>query len=233
MHAVTEEMEGLPPAAQVGLSRYMMRIYLLMSAGVALSAGAAFIAAYDSAVRNALFTPSGLTGAGWAVTLAPLLLVITISTAVSRISPSTARVLFFLYALLVGLSLGVIAYAATGESLALTFLATAGAFALMGIVGWAGEVDFSPFGTFLMLALFALVLLMGLNLLARSPGLDILLSAAAIVLFAALTGFDVQRLKRLYSEGDVRTATVGALTLYLDFLNMFLSLLRFTGRARR
>lgn len=221
------------PPATVALSRYMNRIFLLMSAGIIVSAAAAAAVVDNAALRDALFTATGVTGVGWAIMLAPLLIVVTISAGVHRIRPSTARALFFLYAALVGLSLGGIAYAATGESLATTFLATAGAFVILALVGWTARADFSPFGTFFLLSLIALVLLMVLNVAIGSRGLDILLSAGAIVLFAALTAFGVQRLKRLYAEGDVRTATVGALTLYLDFLNMFLSLLRFTGRARR
>ena len=214
-------------------SRYMVRIYLLMGVGIAISACAAFLVARNEMLRNALFTTSGMTGVGWVVMLAPLLLVVTISAGVHRLAPRRARALFFLYAALVGLSLGEIAYAATGQSLAITLLAAAGAFAALALVGWAGALDFSPFGAFFLLSLIALILLLVANLAIGSERLDFMLSAAGIVLFAALTAFDVQRLKRLYTTGDVRTATVGALTLYLDFLNMFLSMLRFTGRARR
>lgn len=233
MRTLTETATGSPAENDPGLSRYMMHIYLLMSAGIALSSGAAFLVAGNALLRAALFTPGGLTGVGWVVLLAPLLIVVTISAGVHRVSPPRARALFFLYAALVGLSLGTIAYAATGESLGLTLLSTAGAFSILALFGWRARADLSPFGTFLTLGLFALVLLMLANLAFTAPHLDILLSSAAIVLFAALTAFDVQRLRRLYIEGDVRTATVGALTLYLDFLNMFLSLLRFTGRGRR
>lgn len=221
------------PAVGLSVSRYIYRIHLLMCAGIAVTAGAAALVAHNDIVRGALFTPNGVTGLGWAVMLAPVLLVVTISAAVDRISPRTARALFFLYAALVGLSLGAVTYAMTGQSLAVTLLATAAAFAMLALVGWVANVDFSPFGTFFLLSLIALILLLAVNLMIGSEHLDLLLSAAAIVLFAALTAFDVQRLKRLYVAGDVQTATVGALTLYLDFLNMFVSMLRFTGRGRR
>lgn len=233
MRALVERWASIPETTNTAVSRYMMRIYLLMSAGIGLSAGAATLVAQDGALRGALFTQTGVTGLGWAIMLAPLLLVITISSGVSRISADRARVLFVLYALLVGLSLGTLCYAATGESLATTFLAAAGAFLLLAIFGWVSGADFSPFGIFAMLGILALVVLMATNAAIGSQRLDILLSAAAIVLFSALTAFDVQRLKRLYLDGDVRTATVGALTLYLDFVNMFLSLVRFSGGARR
>jgi len=222
-----------PRSAGAAASRHMMRIHLLMSAGITVSALAAQLIASNAALHGILFTTYGLTGAGWAVLLAPLLLVMTVSTRVRRISVDTARELFVLHAVLMGLSLGTVTYVATGQSLGPTLLAAAGAFGLLAMLGWASCADFSPFGTFLTLALFALVLLLALNLAFTAKPLDILLSGGAIVLFAALTGFDVPRLRRLHRDGDVKTASVGALTLYLDFVNMFLSLLRFTGRARR
>lgn len=233
MRALVERCVSMSSGTELALSRYMTRIYLLMSLGIALSAGAAMLVVRDGILRGALFTPTGVTGLGWAVMLAPLLIVVTISSGVSRISAKRARALFFLYAILVGLSLGAICYAATGESLGLTFLAAATAFLTLALFGWASGADLSPFGTFLTLGLVALIVLTVADSAIGSQRLDILLSAATIVLFASLTAFDVQRLRRLYLDGDVRTATTGALTLYLDFANMFLSLLRFNGRARR
>jgi len=232
MDSLATSWDATPPVG-TSVSRYICRIHLLMGAGIAVTAGAAALVGHNQVVRSALFTPTGVAGIGWAIMLAPVLLVVTISTAVVRISSRRARALFLLYAVLVGLALGTVTYAVTGQSLAATLLATSGAFAMLALVGWVAKADFSPFGTFFLLTLLALVLLMTLNLVVGSDHLDLLLSAAAIVLFAALTAFDVQRLKRLYVDGNVRTATVGALTLYLDFLNMFTSMLRFTGRGRR
>lgn len=233
MHALLNA-EGMASANRdAAVSRYMTRLYLLMALGLAISAAAALLVASHAGLRGLLMTSSGLTAAGWAVMLAPLLLVVTISTGVHRISIARARTLFLIYAVLVGLSLGAVAYATTGESLAGTLLVTAGAFTVLALIGQASNAEISGLGAFLTLGIVGLVLLMALNLILGSHPLDLMLAAAGIVLFATLTAFDVQRLKRLFLEGDVRSSTVGALTLYLDFLNMFLSLLRFGGRARR
>jgi len=214
----------------IAVTRYMMRINLVMAAGLAVTAGAAALVAREDALRGVVYTSTGLTGFGWAVLLAPLLLVIAISGAVHRITASAARTLFLAYAVLMGLSLGLLAYSATGQSLGLTLLATAGAYGMMALMGWTGRTDFSPLAIFILLPLFALALLLMVDATAGSFSQNLALSAAVIVLVAALTAFDVQRLRRLYLSGEVQTAAVGALTLYLDFIDMFLAMLRITRR---
>jgi len=233
MRALVERWETMPQRTSLAVSRYLMRIYFLMSMGIAVSAGTAMLVVDDGVLRRALFPSTGMSGLVWGVMLAPVLLVITVNAGVRHISARRARALFFLYAVLVGLSLGAICYAAIGQSLAPTLLAIAAAFFILALFSWTSGADFSPFGAFLTLGLMALLFLMATYVAGASQMLDIMLSAAAIVLFAALTAFDLQRLKRLYLDEDVQTATVGALTLYLDFVNMFLSLLRFNRRARR
>ena len=210
----------------IAVTRYMMRINLVMAAGLAVTAGAAALVAHEDALRGIIYTSTGLTGFGWAVLLAPLLLVIAISGAVHRITATAARTLFLAYAVLMGLSLGLLAYSATGQSLGLTLLATAGAYGMMALMGWTGRTDFSPLANFILLPLFALALLLVVDATAGSFAQNLTLSAAVIALVAALTAFDVPRLRRLYVGGEVQTATVGALTLYLDFIDMFLAMFR-------
>src|SRR3569832_1342571 len=124
--------------------------------------------AHEDALRGIVYTSTGLTGFGWAVLLAPLLLVIAISGAVHRITATAARTLFLAYAVLMGLSLGLLAYSATGQSLGPALLATAGAYGMMALMGWTGLIDFSPLANFILLPLFALALLLVVDATAGS-----------------------------------------------------------------
>lgn len=230
MRLILTTSDGPEEGADIAVTRYMMRINLVMAAGLTVTAGAAALVAREDALRGIVYTPTGLTGLGWAVLLAPLLLVIAISGSVHRIGAATARGLFVAYAGLMGLSVGLLAYSATGQSLALTLIATAGAYFMMALTGWTGRTDFSPLANFILLSLFALALLLLLDAASGSFSANLFLSAAVIVLIAVLTALDVQRLRRLYVGGEVQTATVGALTLYLDFIDMFLAMFRTTRR---
>jgi len=224
--------QPMPDEVYRALGQYMGGVYALMAAGLTVSAGAAALVFHDARLTAALFSANGPTVLGWIVLLAPLGLVVTISAGADRIAPQVAWALFVLYALLVGLSLGTVGYAFTGASISGTLVATAVGFAALGAWGSTTRRDLSALGAFFGIGLIGIVLMMVINLWVRSERLDLSLAAAAIVTFAALTAFDVQRLKRMYLAGEMRSTVVGALTLYLDFLNIFLSLLRFTGRRR-
>jgi len=219
------------------LRDYMASVYLRMAGGIAASAAASWLVAHDVTLANALFTPDGLTSLGWIITFAPLGLVLLLSAGINRLSAAVAGLIFLAYAVLVGLSLGGLLLAFTGASLATTFVATAAGFAALA---WAGSVsrrNLSGFGAFLTIGLVGLIVVMLVNLFVRSTGFDMMLSVVGVLLFAGLTAFDAQRVKRLYyetaDEGRERSAILGALSLYLDFLNLFLFLLRFTGQRRR
>ncbi len=220
-----------------GLRVYMASVYVRMAGGVMLSAISAWLAAHNPVIAGMLFTSEGLTAAGWFVTLAPLGLVLLIGTAIDRFGAAMAGVLFLLYAALVGLSLGGIFMAYTGSSIVMAFLGAAVAFAVLAAIGSATRCDLSGVGTFFMILLIGLIAAMVINLFVRSSAFDLALSGLGILLFAGLTAYDVQRLKRIYyeSEADGRenSAVLGALALYLDLLNLFLSLLRLTGQQRR
>ena len=220
-----------------GLRDYMASVYLRMAGGIAASAATSWLVAHDATLANALFTADGLTTLGWIVTFAPLGLVLLLSACINRLSAAAAGLIFFGYAVLVGLSLGGLLLAYTGASLGTTFVATAAGFAALA---WAGSVsrrDLSGLGAFFTIGLVGLIVAMLVNLFVRSTGFDMVLSAVGVLLFAGLTAFDAQRVQRLYydtaDEGRGRSAVLGALTLYLDFLNLFLLLLRFTGQRRR
>lgn len=220
-----------------GLRRYMASIYLRMAGGVAITAAACWLAAHDATLSAALFTGDGLTALGWIVTLAPLGLVFVLSAGIDRLGAAAAGMIFVLYAALIGLSLGNLLLVYTGSSLVTTFVGAAAGFAALAWAGSTSERDLSGIGTFLIIGVVGLVVAMLVNLFLRSPGFDLMLSAVGLTLFAGLTAVDAQRLERLYgqavNEGREPLAILGALTLYLDFLNLFLFLLRFTGERRR
>lgn len=220
-----------------GLRSYMASIYLRMAGGVAITAAASWFAAHDATLAAALFTANGLTAMGWIVTLAPLGLVFLLSAGIDRLGATAAGMIFVLYAALVGLSLGNLMLAYTGSTLVTTFVSAAGGFAALAWAGSTSRRDLSGIGTFLIIGVVGLVLAMLVNLVFRSAGFDLMLSVIGLALFAGLTAFDAQRLERFYreaeNEGREPLAILGALTLYLDFLNLFLFLLHFTGQRRR
>jgi len=220
-----------------GRRGYMASVFARMAGGIAASAAASWFVAHDATLANALFTVDGLTILGWIVTFAPLGLVLLLSVGINRLSAAAAGLIFLAYAVLVGLSLGGLLLAFTGASLATTFIAAAIGFAALAWTGSVSRRDLSSLGAFLTIGLVGLIVAMLVNLFIRSTGFDMLLSAVGVLLFAGLTAFDAQKIKRLYyetvEEGRRRSAILGALTLYLDFLNVFLFLLRFTGQRRR
>ncbi|WP_395336683.1 Bax inhibitor-1/YccA family protein [Novosphingobium sp. BL-8H] len=217
-------------------ARFMNSVFLQMAFSVGLSAVAAYSLVRLPSLEDALVGPSGLTMAGWIIFLSPLALVLLIGAGVSRMSGGTARALLALYAVLVGFSLATALSGISVAGLFLAFVASAGAFIALAMLGGMLRHDFSGLGNFLMIALVGLIVAMTANLIIGSNGFDMMISGAGVVLFAALTAYDTQRLKRMFDsqihDPDDSSASVGALTLYLDFLNLFLSLLRFTGRRR-
>jgi FtsH-binding integral membrane protein len=171
----------------------------------------------------------------FAIMFAQLGLVVGLSAAARRISTAAAATLFFAYAALTGVTFSTLFLLYTASSIATTFFVTAGAFAGLAIYGATTRSDLSAVGRFGMFALFGIIIASLVNLFLRSSGLDWIITSVGVVLFAGLTAYDTQRLKMLYAEGDAEgnLPLVGALTLYLDFINMFLFLLRLTGDRRR
>ena len=210
----------------------MAAVYLQMAGAVLVSAAAALLVAYNPALSHILFKPGGLTAIGWIVALAPLALVIVLSGAIDRLSAEAARLLFLLYATLIGLSLGGVFSAYSDVSIGLTFACAAAGFATLAMLGAFARRDLGALGSFLTIALFGTVAALLINLFVGSARFDLVLAGIGVLLFAGLTAFDVQRLRNLHDERP-EAAVIGALTLYLDFLNLFLSLLRLSGRGRR
>jgi uncharacterized protein len=225
-------------AYDAGLRSYMLSVYNYMASGVLLTGIVAFLFARGGVESPAaqLFINGGLLK--WVVILAPLGLVMWLSFGINRMSATMAKGLFWVYAVLMGLSLSTVLLVYTEGSVAQAFFATAAAFACLSLWGYTTKKDLSAFGTFLIMGVFGLIIAMLINMFMQSPAMDLAISAIGVLLFAGLTAYDTQKIKSLYfvvqgsGEAVAKSAVMGALTLYLDFINLFLFLLRFMGDRR-
>ncbi len=217
----------------VGLRQYMLRVYNYMASGLALTGIVALFTANTPVLRDAIFG----TGLFWLVALAPIALVFFLSFKIHSMKASTAQAVFWLYAGLMGLSLASIFLLYTETSIARVFFITAGTFAGMSLYGYTTKKDLTGWGSFLMMGLIGLLIAMVVNMFLASSALHFVISAAGVLIFVGLTAYDTQRIKESYWEGDsaedtTKKAIFGALQLYLDFINLFLMLLRLFGQSR-
>ena len=217
----------------VGLRQYMLSVYNYMAGGLALTGMVAYFAAasgfYQAIVGTPLF---------WVVLLAPLGMVLLLSFGIQRMSLGATQLSFWVYAALVGLSLAGIFLVYTQASIARVFFITAATFAAMSLYGYTTRSDLSRFGSFLFMGLIGIVLAGLVNLFIHSSALQFAISVIGVVVFVGLTAYDTQRIKEMYFEGDGaviagKKAIMGALQLYLDFINLFILLLQFMGVQRR
>ena len=231
-------------AIDAGLRAYMIRVYNYMTAGVALTglvAWFAFSAAVTQTGAGLELTPFGHTLFGsplmWVLILAPLGLAMVMSFGINRLSPTTALTLFFVYAGLLGLSLSTIFLVYTGASITRVFFISAATFGAMSLYGYTTQRDLTGFGSFLFMGLIGIVIASLVNIFLHSSGLDWVISVLGVLIFTGLTAYDTQNIKEMYSpmdDGTVagRKAVMGALRLYLDFINLFLMMLRLFGDRR-
>ena len=219
----------------VGLRNYMLRIYNFMASGLALTGIVAYVAAMggrDSFIAHIYHTPIM-----WLVILAPLGLVMLLSYGLNRFSVAAAQGLFWVYAGLMGLSLSTLFLVYTGESIARTFFITAGTFAAMSLYGYTTRRDLSQFGSFLFMGLIGIIIASLVNMFLASSALQFAISVIGVIVFTGLTAFDTQQIREMYYEGDGvelagKKAIMGALRLYLDFVNLFMMLVQFLGVRR-
>lgn len=219
-----------------GLRSYMLSVYNYMASGVLLTGLVAVAMLYTGAI-SALFTPTGPSVLGWVVMFAPLGLVMWLSFGINRLSETSAKAIFWAYATLMGMSLSTIFLAYTGASIASTFFASAAAFGGLSLYGYTTKKDLSGFGTFLIMGLVGIIVASLINLFVQSSGLQFAISVIGVLLFAGLTAYDTQKIKHMYdyvggTDFRGKSIVMGALTLYLDFINLFLFLLRFMGSNR-
>jgi uncharacterized protein len=233
-------------AIDVGLRAYMLRVYNYMAAGVALTGVVAWLTYNAAVVTDAAGRVTSLTPFGQAIFGGPMAIVLFLGTLglvffmsfrINSLQPSTALLLFMVYAGLLGLMLSSVFLAYTGASITRTFFISAASFGALSLYGYTTKRDLSPIGSFLIMGLFGLILAMVVNIFLKSTGLDFAISAIGVLIFAGLTAWDTQKIKEMYSVNDDgtiagRKAVMGALTLYLDFIKLFLFLLRFMGDRR-
>jgi len=220
-----------------GLRRHMLSIYNYMTSGVLLTGIVALLFSWGGAESPAaqVFLNGGILA--WVIMLSPLAIVLAMSFGQGKFSTTTLQAMFWGFAVLMGLSLSTVFLVYTGGSIAATFFATAGAFAGLSLFGYTTQKDLSGFGTFLIMGVVGLIIASLLNFWLQSPGLYWAISFLGVLIFAGLTAYDTQMLKRQYdlvagTEWAGKAVVMGALNLYLDFINMFLFLLRFMGASR-
>lgn len=225
-----------------GLRAYMLKVYNYMAIGLVVT-GLAAVGAFSAAVDG---SGTQLTAFGqaiyasplrWVIMFAPLIAVLFLSFRIDRMSVGAAQALFWGYSALVGLSLSSIFLVYTGQSIAQVFFVTAASFGALSLYGYTTRRNLSAFGSFLIMGLFGIVIASIVNIFLQSSALGFAVSAIGVLVFAGLTAYDTQRIKEMYFEGDDyattgRKAIMGALQLYLDFINMFVMLLQLFGQQR-
>src|SRR5215211_3941555 len=227
---VTAATVGVPRAARdAGLRSYMLKVYNYMASGVLLTGIVAMLFASSGMAAQVMMTPLR-----WLIIFAPLAFVFGMSFGVNRMQSSTLQALFWGFAVAMGLSMSTIFLVYTGTSIAQTFFAVSGAFLGLSLYGYSTKKDLSGFGTFLIMGVVGLLIAMVINLFVQSTAMMFAISAIGVLLFAGLTAYDTQKIKSMYAHiagSDMmgKTVVMGALNLYLDFINMFTFLLNFMG----
>ena len=225
---------GRDVAFDAGLRAHMLSVYNYMASGVLLTGIVAMLFARGGVDSLAFRVFSGGGLLAWLIILSPLAIVFTMSFGINRISTGTARLLYWTYAVLMGLSLSTIFFVYDLGSIATAFFATAAGFAGLSLWGYTTKKDLSGMGTFLVMGLFGLIVAMLINVFLQNPAMDLAISAIGVLIFAGLTAYDTQKIKSLYfqvsgTEFHGKAVVMGALTLYLDFINLFLFILRLFG----
>jgi hypothetical protein len=211
--------------------RFMASVYRWMTLGLLVTAGVAFYVASTPSVLQVVF---GNRMVFWGLVIAQFGLVIALSAAVNKLSAGVAGALFLLYSALTGATISVVLLAYTGASVASAFAVTAGTFLAMSIYGTVTKRDLTSWSSFLFMGLIGVVIASIVNIFMKSSMMSWVISAAAVVVFTGLTAYDTQRLRRMAVAGSGIAALPvnGALALYLDFINLFLSILNIFGGRR-
>ena len=229
-----------------GLRAYMLKVYNYMASGVLLTGIIALISFNISVVTDASgaivsFTEFGNTlfssGFKWLVMLAPLGIVLYMSFGIKKMSASKAQTVFWIFAALMGLSLSWILLVYTGKSVARVFFITSATFGAMSLYGYTTKRDLTKLGSFLMMGLIGIIIASLINIFMKSSMMYFVISILGVLIFVGLTAYDTQKIKNMYSASDTgelmgKKAVMGALTLYLDFINLFIMLLRLFGQRR-
>ena len=218
---------------------FMSQVFLWMAMAMIVTAVTAYLFASSAELIGSLinFQTGRMSMLGWIVTLAPIGFILLMSMGFQRLSPAIMTLLFIAFSVLIGMSLSFILLVYTAASVYKTFAIAAGMFGVMAVLGYTTKTDLTRFGSIMMMGLFGLIIAMLVNYFLKSSTMEYIISIIGVLIFTGLTAYDVQKLKRIGAgmAGDIHDANarkssiMGALTLYLDFLNLFLFLLRFLG----
>ena len=233
-------------AVDAGLRAHMIRVYNYMAAAVALTGAVAWFTFQAAVVTNEAGAITGLAAFGQTIFSGPLMIVLMLGTLglvfflsfrIDKMQYTTAMTVFMVYAALLGVTLSSIFMVYTGASITRVFFISAAAFGALSLWGYTTQRDLTGMGTFLFMGLIGLLIATVVNIFLKSSGLDFIISAAGVLIFAGMTAYDTQKIKEMFdSRDDVnsagRKAVMGALSLYLDFINLFLMLLRLVGDRR-
>ncbi len=221
-----------------GLRQYMLKVYNYMTIGLLITAGVSYLLSHTPMgfffFSQETMQPNAL---GWIAIIAPLALVFMIGSAVTSGNAARAFALFVIYSAVMGISLTSIFWVYTGTSILRVFLITAGMFLGMSLYGYTTKRDLTGVGSFMFMGLIGLILASIVNIFVQSTSLDLTLSVAGVAIFVGLTAWDTWKIREIYNSGDTENAMTskaifGALDMYLDFINLFIYLLRFFGDRR-
>lgn len=225
-----------------GLREYMMRVYNFMAAGLSITAIVAYLIANTSAINlffnmNPAGQVTGMSGLGWLALLAPFAMIFAFGWVLNKGTPAQVQGTFWGFAAVMGASLAPIVLVYTGASVTRIFLITAAMFGGMSIYGYTTKRDLTAMGSFMIMGVWGIIIASIINLFLKSPGLYYALSFLTVIAFTGLTAYDTQKIRAMYAETDdsdtlTRKAVAGALALYMDFINLFLALLRLFGDRR-
>lgn len=227
-------------ARDAGLRKYMLGVYNYMASGVLLT-GIVALFLYNSPALQSIFyqfqggRPVGMTGLGWIAMLSPLAFILVLNFGLHKLSPAATQGLFWAFAGLFGISLSTIFYTYTGVSIARVFFVTAAAFAGLSLYGYTTKRDLGPIGTFAIMGLIGIIIASVVNIFVASSMMAFIINVGGVLIFAALTAYDTQRIRQTYdmvagnAEMMKKASIMGALSLYLDFVNLFMFLLQLFG----
>ncbi len=226
----------------LGLRKYMLGVFGYMSLALFITGIVSFFTASTPALMNLFYSVGadgryGMSGLGYLVAFAPLIFVLTFSFGIQKMSVSAARITLLAFAAVMGLSLSFVFLSYTGESIARTFFITASVFFAMSIYGYTTKRDLTNFGSFLMMGLIGLVIASLVNMFLQSSAMAFITSILGVLIFTGLTAWDVQKIANIYwsmpaGEQREKAAVMGTLSLYMDFINLFLFMLRFFGNRK-
>ena len=222
---------------------FVANVFMWMFAALGITVLTAYLFGTNTELIMSMFSvradgSASLNLLGWIVMLAPLIIVLVMSYGMEKMKASTMIILYLVYSILMGMSLGFIFLAYTGASITKTFVITAGMFGLMAFLGYTTKTDLTKMGSILLMGLFGIIFATVVNMFMHSESLDYIVSIIGVIIFTGLTAYDVQKIKQIGMMGMDNNETMtkisiqAALSLYLDFINLFLYLLRFFGRSK-